>query len=148
MEQIIKLHSIEKASICDGPGIRLVIFCQGCSRKCDGCHNPETWDFKKGFSWEVNKLLNFVKNTAKTKRVTLSGGEPLEQISAIREVINALRKLDYDIALYTGFEIADIPQDIIDKLNYIKVGRYIKEIRTTTIPYIGSKNQKFIKLEK
>lgn len=146
MSQKIKLHSIEKNSICDGPGIRLVLFYQGCSRKCRGCHNPETWNFEEGISWEMDVLLNFIADNAKTKRVTLSGGEPMEQMVATRELIDRLWQLNYDIALYTGYEIEDIPQDILEKLNYIKVGSYKKELRTTIVPYIGSVNQRFIKI--
>ena len=70
----------------------------------------------------------------------------MEQMVATRELIDRLWQSNYDIALYTGYEIEDIPQDILEKLNYIKVGSYKKELRTTIVPYIGSVNQRFIKI--
>lgn len=142
----VRLNYIRKASVCDGPGIRMVIFFQGCNRKCHGCHNPETWDSEKGELWEIDSLIEFVENHAKTKRVTLSGGEPLEQMPATERIISRLRCLNYDIALYTGYELEDVPQRILDGLNYIKVGPYVQSLRTTVKPYVGSENQVVHKL--
>lgn len=142
-KETVRIHSIKTSSVCDGPGIRMVIFFQGCSRRCDGCHNPKTWDKSKGESWSVDKLVEYVIKNAKTKRVTLSGGEPLEQIKVIEQIIILLRNMNYDIALYTGFQIDKVPQNILRRVNYIKTGCYIKELRTTITPYIGSTNQRF-----
>lgn len=147
MENTVRLHSIKTTSICDGPGIRMVIFFQGCSRGCADCHNPETWSEKQGEIWEIDELLKYIEENAKTKRVTLSGGEPLEQINAVKIIVKKLKELDYDITLYTGYELEDVPQDILCDLKYIKTGRYIKELRTTITPYFGSENQKFIEVE-
>lgn len=147
MKGTVRLHAIITASVCDGPGIRMVIFFQGCNRRCSGCHNPETWDEKQGEIWEISNLLQYIEKNAKTKKVTLSGGEPLEQIGAVKKIVKYLSELGYDIALYTGYELGDVPQEILCKLKYVKVGRYVDELRTTTTPYIGSENQRFIEVE-
>lgn len=141
--EIICINSIKNSSVCDGPGIRMVIFFQGCSRRCNGCHNPETWDRTRGESWSIDKLMDYIIKYAKTKRVTLSGGEPLEQIIATERLISLLRNMNYDIALYTGYHIEEVSPNILREVNYIKTGCYIKELRTTVTPYIGSKNQRF-----
>ena len=142
-KEMVRIHSIKNSSICDGPGIRMVIFFQGCARRCEGCHNPETWDKSKGENWSVDKLVEYVIKNAKTRRVTLSGGEPLEQIKVTERIIILLRNMNYDIALYTGYQIEKVPQNILCRVNYLKTGCYIKELRTTIMPYIGSSNQKF-----
>lgn len=148
MDDIVRLHAIKTTSVCDGPGIRMVIFFQGCNRGCAGCHNPETWDEKQGEMWEINNLLQYIEKNAKTKRVTLSGGEPLEQTDAVKKIVRNLSALGYDITLYTGYELEDVPQEILCGLKYVKTGRYIDQLRTTTTPYIGSENQEFIEVEK
>lgn len=150
MKDTLRIHTIIDNSICDGPGIRMVLFCQGCHRHCKGCHNPGTWDSQKGFIWETDSLAKYIVDHAKTKRLTISGGEPLDQYHSVLSLINCIKAIDvsFDIALYTGFDLIDIASELLSKLNYIKVGCYKQELRSTTIDYIGSINQEFIDLTK
>lgn len=141
----IIINSIDyTGSIVDGPGIRTVLFIQGCNKKCDGCHNPSTWDIKKGRKIHIENLISKLHTNVINKKLTISGGEPLMQYSAVLELVKGLR--DFSIALYTGFELEEVPKELFSYINYIKVGKYVKEQRCTTIPYIGSTNQKFIDL--
>lgn len=141
----IMLNSIDYGgSVVDGPGIRTVLFVQGCELKCRGCHNPSTWDIRKGKAVDTEDLIRELRTKALNKKLTITGGEPLMQYRAVLELVRGLP--DFDIALYTGFELEDVPKDIIGHLRYLKVGRYIQEKRSTTIPYVGSSNQKFIDL--
>lgn len=143
--EYLYLNSIKKnPSLCDGPGYRMVLFLQGCNLRCKNCHNQNTWDISKGKKISVNELAVYLKKVCLNKKITISGGEPLLQIDS---VISLCRKLDeFDICLYTGHEFGDIPKDLLSYLKYVKVGPYIETLRTTTTPYIGSSNQKFIKL--
>jgi len=134
-----------RGSIVDGPGIRTVLFVQGCDRHCVGCHNPTTWDKKDGIEREVKEIIYELRKECYNKKLTISGGEPLLQYPAILELVKNLQ--DFDIALYTGFDLEDVPPEILKYIKYIKVGCYIEEKRTTIKPYIGSSNQKFIKLK-
>jgi anaerobic ribonucleoside-triphosphate reductase activating protein len=120
------------------------VFVQGCDRHCDGCHNPGTWDPKLGITIDIDQLASELREKSQNKKITISGGEPLLQFPAILELVKKLE--DFDIALYTGFEYAEVPTEIIPYLRYIKVGKYIKENRTTITEYIGSTNQQFIDL--
>lgn len=143
---ILKINSIDySGSIVDGPGIRTVLFVQGCKRECDGCHNPKTWDANKEKEVIIEEIIEELENKCRNKNLTISGGEPLLQYPAILDLVKKLQ--DFNITLYTGFEIKDVPEEILNHINYIKVGNYIKEQRTTINPYIGSKNQRFINLE-
>lgn len=144
----ILIHSIDfRGTICDGPGIRTILFLQGCSRHCKGCHNPQTWDFAKGSVWSINNLYQEICSKSSTKRITISGGEPLEQKDEILELIVMLYKVQYDITLYTGFNITDVPKEFFEFINYIKTGEYIQELKTSIIPYVGSSNQEFINVK-
>ena len=141
------INSIDyKGSIVDGPGIRTVLFLQGCEQRCEGCHNPETWDINMGKSVPVTDLANEIRRRSINRKLTISGGEPLLQLPAILELINLLN--DFNITLYTGFEMVEVPKEILEKLDYLKVGKYDKEKRCTTIDYIGSTNQRFINLKR
>jgi anaerobic ribonucleoside-triphosphate reductase activating protein len=141
----IIINSIDySGSIADGPGIRTVLYIQGCEQRCSGCHNKSTWDINKGRTVDIKCLIDELRTKVYNKKLTISGGEPLLQYSAVFELIKNLT--DFDIVLYTGFEYEDVPKEILSYINYIKVGKYIQENRCTTISYIGSTNQKFIDL--
>lgn len=146
---IIKINSVDfSGSVCDGPGIRTVLFLQGCNVRCEGCHNPETWDINAGKSIQIKNLVEQICTNSLTKRITITGGEPMMQSEALSKLISYLFNTGYDIALYTSYMFDEIPQSIIDNLNYIKCGKFLKKYQTTTLPYVGSTNQKFIVLKK
>ena len=83
------IHSIESMGLVDGPGIRTVVFFQGCRLRCRYCHNPDTWAMRSGkeqiFTPEqlVNKLLRFKPYFGDNGGVTFSGGEPFLQAAAL-----------------------------------------------------------------
>ena len=134
----------ERESLTDGPGLRTVVFFQGCQRACKDCHNPTTWALTSGTRYSVNNLAKIFREKAKNKKVTLSGGEPLLQTQAILNLVKALD--GFDICLYTGFNAEDVPQELKEKIHYLKVGSFQREKKTTVIPYVGSTNQSFINL--
>lgn len=139
------INSIDySGSVVDGPGIRTVLFVQGCELRCPGCQNPSTWDLSKGKIVDTEDLIAELKAKVSNKKLTISGGEPLLQYQAVYEIVKGL--VDFDIALYTGFELECVPKEIIKHLKYLKVGKYIKDKRSTILPYVGSSNQKFINL--
>lgn len=89
--QIGRLHSVETFGALDGPGIRYVLFLQGCPLRCLYCHNPDTWDPSCGravTSLEAVQDILRYRNFIASGGVTLSGGEPLLQAEFCREVID------------------------------------------------------------
>ena len=90
-------------------------------------------------------IINELERNCFNKKLTISGGEPLLQYPAVLELIKKLKF--FDITLYTGYDLQDVPKEILHHINYIKVGHFIEKERTTVIPFIGSKNQKFINLK-
>lgn len=141
----IYINSIMKnPSLCDGIGYRTVLFLQGCDLHCQGCQNKSTWDITMGIKKDVKELALELRKKCFNKKLTISGGEPLMQIAALKELLKELR--DFDLCLYTGHELNEIPKEILAYLKYIKVGRFEQKLRTTTQAFIGSSNQKFIEV--
>lgn len=102
-----KIHSIETFGTVDGPGIRFVIFMQGCTLKCKYCHNRDTWPIKSGNSTSTAELIKEIlkyKSYIDTSGggVTVSGGEPLIQAEFITELFKELKNLGIHTALDTS----------------------------------------------
>lgn len=133
-------------SIADGPGLRTLIFMQGCDLRCPFCQNEKIWDKKGGYKWSIKILINELKKNSITKKVTITGGEPLFQLEALETLVDELYKEQFNIVLYTGHRKEDVPKDILSKINYLKYGPFISSKRTSTIPFVGSSNQVFEKL--
>lgn len=91
-----RIHSFESLGAVDGPGIRFVIFMQGCSLRCKYCQNRDTWDIHSGTEYECDeifeKILRYKSYIAHDGGVTISGGEPLLQASFLIELFNKLKK--------------------------------------------------------
>lgn len=99
------ISSIETMGLSDGPGIRTVIFLNGCKLRCLYCHNPETWNLKEGNITKeelINRILRYKPYYKNSGGVTFSGGEPLLQINFLCEVCEELKKYDINIALDTA----------------------------------------------
>ena len=95
-----RVHSFETFGAVDGPGIRFVIFMQGCSLQCKYCQNRDTWEINAGNQYSAEELLNKIlkyKNyfLASGGGVTVSGGEPLLQYKFLIELFTLLKKRKY-----------------------------------------------------
>ena len=107
-----KIHSIETFGTVDGPGIRFVIFMQGCMLKCKYCQNRDTWNLDAGTKTTTDELISniqkyksYIENS--NGGITVSGGEPLLQTDFLIELFTKLKKLNYHTAIDTSgmFEI-------------------------------------------
>lgn len=101
------IHSVETLGTVDGPGVRFVIFTQGCPHRCLYCHNPDTWRLKAGRQVASADLLDQIENAAtflKRARggVTLSGGEPLAQPKFIASILRGCKEMGLHTALDTS----------------------------------------------
>ncbi len=100
------INSIESFSALDGPGIRSVVFLQGCPLRCFYCHNPETWKANDGLLLEssevVNKVGSNLRFIKKRGGVTISGGEPTMQIDFLRELLKDFKALGLHTAIDTS----------------------------------------------
>lgn len=118
---IAHIHSFESFGAVDGPGIRFVVFFQGCGLRCKYCHNRDTWPMNTGIEYTSDELIAKIsryKNyfTVSNGGVTLSGGEPLLQQDFLLEFIPKLKKLGIHVAIDTSgnFPLTDKIKKIID----------------------------------
>lgn len=130
-------------SVVDGPGIRTVLFLQGCDLHCQGCQNKSTWDINKGKEVDIDDLVNELNKRVFNKKITISGGEPLMQKNELIELVTKLNDLEFDIALYTGHQKEEVPSALVEKVKYLKTGNFVQELKTTIKPFVGSENQVF-----
>lgn len=154
---ILRLAGIEEESIVDGPGIRLTIFTQGCTRNCKGCHNPETHPLDKGKLYSINQILDLYKKNPLYQGITFSGGEPLIHREILIDLAKEIKKLKGDIVLYTGYTYEELlnwyklfnDNTIIDLLSLVDIlidGKFIEEEKSLELEFRGSKNQQIIYL--
>ncbi|MDH6365945.1 MULTISPECIES: pyruvate formate-lyase-activating protein [unclassified Breznakia] len=106
-EQLLgRIHSFESFGTVDGPGIRFVVFMQGCPMRCLYCHNPDTWKIGSGGDvYSVDDVFNQImkyKNYIKKGGVTISGGEPLVQIEFVTELLKRLKAQGLHTAVDTS----------------------------------------------
>ena len=121
LKQYAKIHSFESFGTVDGPGIRYVIFLQGCHLKCKYCHNRDTWDINGGYYSSLDEILNKIENYKNyimpNGGVTVTGGEPLLQVHFLIELFKKLKEKNIHTCIDTSGMI-DITEDIKTLLNY------------------------------
>jgi len=104
-----RIHSFESFGAVDGPGVRYVVFFQGCPLRCMFCHNPDTWEAAAGEEYTasdvVGKILPFRNFYDHGGGVTLSGGEPLMQLSFVKELLTLLKAEGLHTAIDTSAAI-------------------------------------------
>lgn len=107
-----KIHSFETFGTVNGPGIRFVIFMQGCPLECKYCHARDTWDTSSGTLMSVSQIVDNIKkcdNYIKFSNggVTVSGGEPLLQVPFLIELFTKLKSLGYHTAIDTSRNVSN-----------------------------------------
>lgn len=149
-----RIHSFETLGAVDGPGIRFIIFMQGCHLQCKFCHNRDTWDFKGGTEYTVNEIYEKImkyKNyfLASNGGVTASGGEPLLQIDFLIELFTNLKNSGISTAIDTSgiIDINDKVKKLIDltDLFLVDIKCINDEICKSLIGHSNKKELEFIK---
>lgn len=143
-------------SIVDGSGIRSVIFVQGCGHNCKGCHNPATWDFKGGKVIKIEEVYSAISESDSFlhKGITLSGGEPMLQASALLNLVKMYKQnFRKNVWCYTGFTFEEIVckpkmKELLKELDVLVDGRFILEKKSLNLKFRGSENQRIIDVQK
>ena len=106
-----RVHSFQSLGTVDGPGIRYVVFLQGCDLRCGCCHNPDTWDKRGGKEYTVPEIIERVTRCRSyfgfNGGITVSGGEPLLQADFTRELFRAAKAEGINTCLDTSGVILD-----------------------------------------
>ena len=116
-----KVHSIESFGAVDGPGIRFVLFLQGCNLECKYCHNRDTWDINSGKYESLDdifsKIIRYKNYICPNGGVTVTGGEPLLQVKFLIELFKKLKEENIHTCIDTSGMVA-ITDDIKEVLKY------------------------------
>ena len=100
------VHSFESMGCADGPGVRFIVFLQGCPLRCAYCHNPDTWEFKGGTLYEpqeiLDKALRYKTYFGDEGGITISGGEPLAQSKFLIELLKLCKENGLHTAIDTS----------------------------------------------
>ena len=149
----LRVSGIVEESIVDGPGLRYVIFTQGCTRACPGCHNPQTHPLDGGTLMDTGAIFRRFSENPLLAGITFSGGEPFLQAEALCGLAEAVHAAGRNVMAYTGFTF----EELLDKaraepavarlleLVYLLVdGPYIEALRDLDLPFCGSANQRLL----
>jgi anaerobic ribonucleoside-triphosphate reductase activating protein len=151
----IRLASdLTKDSIVDGPGLRAVIWTQGCPHNCKGCHNPQTHNFEGGIEVPVSDILNDISKLKMHRGITFSGGEPMAQAEACAVIAKSAKQSNMDTWLYTGYTFESIVKgasnnradwaELIKNIDVMVDGPFIQEDHDPMLDFKGSTNQRII----
>ena len=151
---MINLAGIVNDSIVDGPGIRMTIFSQGCPHHCEGCHNPETWEFGCGTPMEEERILEIVGTNPLCRGVTFSGGEPFAQAEGFAKLAKLLKDHGYEVASYSGYTFEQLlkgteaQKELLSAIDVLIDGRFVLSEKSLEVPFRGSRNQRILHVPK
>ncbi len=156
MASELRVNGIVEESVVDGPGLRYVVFTQGCPHRCPGCHNPRTHDPSGGYLLDPSTIPEQVCANPLLAGITFSGGEPFLQPAALCVAAEAVKRCGKTVMTYSGYTLEQL-QDLaaVDaaaarllRLTDILVdGPYVEALRDLDLPFRGSSNQRLISRE-
>lgn len=156
-DEKLRIAGIEEESIVDGPGIRFVVFTQGCKHKCKDCHNPETHKMDGGYEVDIKSIVEKIKSNALLDGITISGGEPFEQALKASILAGKVKEMGLNVVTYTGYTFEELLEKMKTSKEYEQLlmatdilidGSFDINKRDLTIPFRGSSNQRIINVKK
>lgn len=148
---------LQSDSIVDGPGLRTVIWTQGCAHHCAGCQNPQTWDFNGGGLVPVDTVIDAIDELECQSGITFSGGDPMYQPEACTKIAKYCKRKGYNIWVYTGFTFEQllkmsktkpIYKEFLQEIDVLVDGRFKIAERDLSLLFRGSRNQRLIDVPK
>lgn len=146
----ISIIDIIDGTVVDGPGFRMSIYSAGCSHRCPGCHNPQSWSIENGQPMSVEQLLEKVRKSP--WNVTFTGGDPFFQakgFAALAELVK--RECGKTIWCYTGYTLETLVEEADpDKLRLLQLvdvlvdGPFIEALKDPDLQFRGSSNQRIL----
>ena len=148
--------NIEEHDVINGPGVRTILFVSGCTHKCRGCHNPDSWDFDYGepFTKEVeDKIINYLKSPV-VQGFSLLGGEPFDNVDDCVKLVKRIKQEcpDKDIWVWSGYTFEYLnnhpsKRELLHLCDVLVDGRYNEGLRDLSLHYRGSSNQRIINIQ-
>ena len=157
----MRYAGINYNDMCAAPGVSVTLFMQGCPHHCEGCHNPETWDFDGGKEFTPNvlrKIVDGLTHNGVKRNFCIMGGEPLCEQNTLLTLMTIQyvkqRLPEIEIYLWTGYYYEDLLKSsdpkiplILKEIDVLIDGPFIKSLRDITLKMRGSSNQNIIELK-
>lgn len=150
-----RIYGTAEDSIVDGPGIRYVVFVQGCPHHCEGCHNPGSHDFHGGREATTEEIIAQMKANPLLDGLTLSGGEPMCSPEACAELAEAAKAAGLNVWCYTGFTWEYLTRErdparmaLLRTVDVLVDGPFVLAERSLELKFCGSRNQRLIDVVK
>lgn len=141
--------------ISNGPGFRVSLFVQGCKKHCEGCFNPETWDYQGGKLFDFNAQKRFLEAGADREIAGFSilGGEPLAQDLTVLTLVKKIKELypKKTIWMWSGYTYEELSEHQLEVLKYVDVlvdGKFDQTQKCPNVRFKGSRNQRIIDVQK
>lgn len=152
MDKLRLASVLQQDSIVDGPGIRMVLWTQGCPHHCPGCHNPQTWSEDGGILEDVTSLIEQIKEAPLQTGLTLSGGEPFQQAECLLPIVKAAKERNLNVWAYSGYTFEQLSADPIKRallveLDVLVDGVFLQDQKDYRLKFKGSKNQRIIDVQ-
>lgn len=148
----LKLAAFLPHSRANGPGLRSVLWVQGCPLRCEGCFNPDFQPYSGGYESTVDKVIALLLAQPDTEGVSFSGGEPFAQAAALAEVAEAVRAAGKGVMIFTGHEAAALrasrnpgAQRLLAATDLLAAGPYRRDLPLRH-PLLASSNQELVYL--
>ena len=158
--------AIKRSDVANGPGMRVTLFVSGCTNRCPGCFQPETWDFNYGepFAKEVEDRIIQLLTPDYISGLTLLGGDPFEPENQ-RALLPFLRRVKAELPkkniwAFTGFVLdkelwrdgsyprCEVTDDMLELIDVLVDGRFVESLKNVTLKFRGSSNQRLIDMNK
>ena len=140
----LNLAHLLPRSAANGPGERFVVWVQGCSIRCPGCWNPDTWSSEPRVQMSVDDLVAEILATRGIEGVTLTGGEPFEQAPVLASLCRRLRPHGLSVMAFTGYRlpelVASAQVELLNLCDIVVAGRYVRTRRVVDQLWRGSSN--------
>ena len=146
---------LELNDMINGEGVCVSFWVQGCPHRCQGCHNPEAWDFNGGIPLPNDirgQIIKAISANGLNRNFSVLGGEPLcdYNIKTVANILTAVKVAypDIKVFLWTGYKLEDFNEcqkAILDKVDVLIDGPYIEELRDVTLKLRGASNQRILK---
>lgn len=154
----LEYAGIEYDDVANGEGLGLVFFTQYCPHHCSGCQNNQTWERNKGIKFTNDtfiRIMNYYKTTPFANRLTISGGEPFENLILVNAITKEFKNKypNKKVWVYTGYLFEDLIQKkenitLLTMTDFLVDGKFEIDKRDITLQFRGSTNQRIIDIQK
>ena len=150
---MISVLDIIHDTMVDGPGFRTSIYCAGCPNACPGCHNPQSWDIKRGREMSTAQIMAEIENDP-FANVTFSGGDPMFQAEGFCELAQAIKsQTQKTIWCFSGFTFEVLLKNpeqrkLLQFIDVLVDGPFVQSLRDEDLLFRGSSNQRILDVPK